>query len=108
MTAHVFVRMEKKMATRKIDLMHKLYEMKGPFRCADCCHLICRYWNGRNYYKCEVYGDSASEATDWKKSNIACGLFNQPTEICNVVRAVINKREEVVLDGQIEMMEGES
>lgn len=32
----------------------------------------------RKIYKCLVYGNTASVATDWKASYMACRHFNQP------------------------------
>lgn len=59
---------------RKIDAMHHLFgEIEGK-RCADCEHLCKKTYN-KTYYKCECYGESNSEATDWAKSWTACGLI---------------------------------
>ena len=59
---------------RKIDRMHELFGVKFGEKCRDCMHLK----GGVNEYrKCEVYGDSASEATDWALKYTACGLFNE-------------------------------
>jgi len=46
-------------------------------QCRSCQHLIC---GGRiRFFKCALYGDSASEATDWRKKWPACGAY-QPKE----------------------------
>lgn len=54
-----------------------MYEFFGKIDnvCANCCHLL---GDTGCYRKCEVYGVSHSEATDWALSWQACGLFNQP------------------------------
>jgi hypothetical protein len=44
--------------------------------CKNCCHLKKFCWRGKNYYKCQVYGISNSEATDWRLWYPACGAFN--------------------------------
>lgn len=44
--------------------------------CKDCCHLKKFGWRGKNYYKCQIYGTSNSEATDWRLYYPACGAFN--------------------------------
>lgn len=65
------------MAKRKIDAMHMEYGKIESHKCSECCNLS-SYTQSRTWYKCEAYGNSASEATDWAKRNIACGLFNKP------------------------------
>lgn len=47
----------------------------GPIdtTCGQCGHLRDEY----RYFKCEVYGASASEATDWRKKWDACGAFKR-------------------------------
>ena len=56
----------------KIDKMHELFGKSEQDQCKDCMHLI---RNG--YNKCEIYGVTRSEATDWKQKQTACGLFNK-------------------------------
>lgn len=51
-------------------------ELKNGKTCKQCCHLKKYGWRGKNYYKCEVYGISNSEATDWRLYYPACGAFN--------------------------------
>lgn len=51
-------------------------ELKNGKTCEQCCHLKKYGWRGKNYYKCEVYGISNSEATDWRLYYPACGAFN--------------------------------
>jgi hypothetical protein len=63
------------MSNRKIKAMHREYGRLDGCKCGDCCNLS-SYTQSRTWYKCEAYGNSNSEATDWAKRNIACGLFN--------------------------------
>lgn len=60
---------------RKIDAMHSLFGKSPGKRCKDCPHLFRRTYD-RAYYKCDVYGDSCSVATDWAQSWEACGLID--------------------------------
>ena len=60
---------------RKIDLMHKLYGEIPDRKCKDCQHL-CSYTANSKYYKCECYGQTASEATDWRLKWTACSLID--------------------------------
>ena len=63
---------------KKIYVMYKLFGQcdNKDARCIECNHLT-SYTAGRKWYKCECYGTSSSEATDWRFSCHACGLFNQ-------------------------------
>ena len=75
------------MAIRKIDLMHKLFGF-GDGKCADCNHFReCRL--SRTYFKCAVYGETSSEASDWRKSYIACGMKNREYKGNPVIGSVI-------------------
>lgn len=60
---------------RKIDLMHKLYGEIPDRKCKECRHL-CSYTASRKYYKCECYGETRSEATDWRVGWNACSLID--------------------------------
>ena len=64
------------MTNRKLAAMHARFGIDESHKCKDCNHLI-SYTANRRWYKCECYGNSSSEATDWRLKWIACGLFNQ-------------------------------
>ena len=49
----------------------RMYGFDEEHRCANCIHLIASK-RDRTYYKCEVMGMSASEATDIRLKDIAC------------------------------------
>ena len=62
---------------RKGELMRNRFgESLGT--CKGCCHLLYGGTRASRYYKCEVYGNTNSSATDWKISEQACGLKNFP------------------------------
>ena len=92
---------------RKIAEMHKRFGTCGTFRCKDCNHFISGEWHDRHYSKCELYGLSHSEATDWRVSNQACGMFDTDVDLDNWVTIIEqNKRlpkPPPPLDGQISM-----
>lgn len=92
------------MSVRKIDAMHKRYGIGEGF-CKDCPHFVEHLWD-KKYFKCSVYGSSHSEATDWRKSYIACGLINKPfphgdRRIVKMLTPDKNDNEQI--PGQIEM-----
>ena len=62
---------------RKIEAMHSMFGVFVGKTCKDCPHLIEHRNHGKGYYKCRIYGDSASEATDWRLKWTACGAFDK-------------------------------
>lgn len=96
------------MAIRKIDLMHRVFGKLGPgYYCRDCDHL-CSYQANRKWYKCEVYGLTHSEASDWSGRYDACGMFNKEydgNDIIRLVRGYPAPPEEI--QGQETLFEGE-
>jgi hypothetical protein len=47
--------------------------------CRDCVHLV--HVGHRGYLKCELYGISQSEASDWRAKWPACGAFTAPPAV---------------------------
>lgn len=89
---------------RKIDLMHKYFGKAESGICKDCEHYIRFYYHDKPYRKCDVYGNTNSEATDWKQSYLACGLY--PDEAYSgkdIVRMVTGGkiRTEEQIEGQL-------
>lgn len=69
------------MIERKIQAMHKRFGTCGVMRCKDCDHLIKGKYHDRGYSKCELYGVTRSEATDWRQAYQACGMYNMPIDM---------------------------
>ena len=94
------------MNERKIFAMHRRFGTCGVLRCKTCSHLVRHEYN-RNYYKCELYGESSSEATDWKVSYQACGMYNVPQNMETYVPVIEQikhlPRIEPPIDGQIRL-----
>ena len=90
------------MAARKIDLMHQMFGTADG-KCGECDHLIEGRYHDRMLRKCEIYGLTHSEASDWAKRWKACGLFNKETNHENVIRLVGAERSQPTgpLEGQI-------
>lgn len=91
------------MIPRKIDAMHEVYGISTGNRCANCPHLV-RTFRDRAYYKCEAYGLSCSEATDWRMMWDACGLFDKPLpterKVIERIKYIREKNDEQI-EGQI-------
>ena len=87
---------------RKAELMYRLFG-KADGHCRDCEHLVVYKHHDKTVRKCEVYGDTRSEATDWAGKYDACGLF--PDKKYNgkpVVRTVRGERKhEADIEGQM-------
>lgn len=96
------------MALRKIDLMHRQFGKCDGHTCGECFHLT-EYHYQKRYYKCRAYGATSSEASDWAKRWLACGLFNKPwgdKQIMRLVRPTRQDKEEMQntpLEGQMSM-----
>lgn len=93
---------------RKIELMHKLFgRSKQGLLCRECSHFYRRKASDTTVRKCEVYGDSCSEATDWNASYMGCGLAPDiPYTGSPVVKMVTPERQkkpELEIDGQISL-----
>ena len=62
------------MALRKNNRMYELFGRNDAHECRTCNNL---YGEPGGYYKCLIYGRTASEASDWRLSYKACGLYNK-------------------------------
>lgn len=97
------------MALRKLELMHQTFGKCFGKTCGECSNLVSFDYRSKTYRKCKVYGVTDSEATDWAKRWLACGLFNKPWRdkpIMRLVRPTRREKEEMQnapLEGQIRM-----
>lgn len=91
---------------RKIAAMWDYFGMLDGCYCENCCHL-----ENHGYWKCRIYGISASEATDWVKGWTACRAYN----VEGITKATLYKtlryntpkaEEEKPLDGQMNVFGG--
>ena len=57
----------------------RMYGYDESHRCADCVHLVKTVAN-RTFYKCELIGLSASEATDIRLKDPACKRWEKAEE----------------------------
>ena len=100
------------MIERRIAAMHKRFGTNTALYCKDCSHLIIGMWHDRHYYKCEIYGMSHSEASDWRRSWMACGMYNVPQDMGRWVPLMEQIKHspkiEPPLEGQMRVEEFES
>ena len=93
---------------RKNEVMYHLFGEIESKKCKDCPHLFSKQYDKR-YYKCKMYGDSNSEATDWAKSWTACGLIDKEINdflaewgtVMNYIRHKRPRHPREEIDGQI-------
>lgn len=77
---------------KKISLMHQIYGREMG-KCGDCTNLEECQGHQKVYYKCRLYGDSNSSATDWVKGWQACGMKNkEPKGRQPIFRGALKKK----------------
>lgn len=81
-----------------------MYELFGKIRarCKECNHLHKYHYHDRNYYKCEIYGESNSAATDWGCGWVACGAFRMEVLNRNIYKMLAHKPKRVIDEEQVE------
>lgn len=92
------------MVVRKNELMYQLFGKADGF-CKDCEHYIGYRYHDYNRRKCEVYGDTRSESSDWAGKWQACGLYPDKTykgrNVIELVKGGKPKAEPIEIEGQI-------
>ena len=84
---------------QKAKRMYKRFgKITDGRRCKDCDNLIKVEHGNHRVYKCLVYGNTHSEASDWKISNTACGMFDKDY-IGRPIIELREKREQI--EGQL-------
>ena len=62
---------------RKISAMYQFSGGADPtHQCVECCNCERFQRGSRRVYKCMLYGNTNSEASDWNAMSTACKLFN--------------------------------
>lgn len=88
---------------RKIEAMREIFG-KGQGKCGECSHFVRFRYNTRTLQKCEVYGMTSSEASDWAQRWEACGLKDKPyagRQIMKTLRDVPTVTIEEQIPGQM-------
>ena len=93
--------------SRKIDAMHERCGILPDKRCEDCSNLIQGDYCGIHLRKCTVYGATHSEASDWRKKYVACGMYGKEYHgrpIIELLKCAPRRvDDEQSIDGQIEI-----
>ena len=88
----------------KIELMHQQFGKDEKHKCRDCSNLVYHRYN-RAFYKCKIYGETSSQASDWRLKYVACGMFNKEytgNPIISIRKHSIKEKEqEAQIDGQV-------
>lgn len=72
----------------------KMYGFDEAHACRDCAHRVYRDRGDRRYYKCELIGISASESTDIRLKDPACGRWarrEDPTGLDEPIEASLEE-----------------
>lgn len=71
--------MQEKASTsgRRYKRMQELHGTIAGKACKTCGHLLIHDYHGRRYYKCELWINSASQATDIRLKDTACGMYEE-------------------------------
>lgn len=89
---------------KKIDLMYEFFGKRDGCYCRECSHFQRHRYKCKTYRKCDVYGETSSEATDWAGRNTACGLLNAKYNgrpVIELKKHLSHKKEHEIIDGQI-------
>lgn len=94
--------------TKITDKMRRMYGRFGvslDHKCKECSNFLRIGRNGKTYFKCSVYGDSCSSATDWRANMIACGFFNENYSGISIIELTRNRRmpKDKTIEGQIKL-----
>ena len=62
---------------RKYKTMQQLHGELSNKKCGCCKHCVVIRHNRKNFYKCELWYVSSSEATDIRLKNVACKKYEE-------------------------------
>lgn len=66
-----------KKGVKLIDKIHAAWGITQGEACKNCVHFV-RKGFSKTYFKCGLARDTASESTDIRANDIACGKFEKP------------------------------
>lgn len=90
----------------KINAMYKVFGTDYRHTCYECNYCQKHQKGSRSIYKCKIYGNTDSSASDWKASNIACKCFNKDYSGAPIIELVKHQpREDQTIEGQITIEE---
>ena len=91
---------------KKIEKMHLLFGKLEGHKCKECNRLVYDInWNGKKFYKCENYGISNAESTDWRLSYEACGMMNKVVDKPVVKMRIPKVEEKPKMEGEITLFD---
>ena len=94
---------------KNIDVMYELFGKTEGQKCKDCSNLV-KHIYSRTYYKCSVFGETSSSASDWRLKYDACGYFNKECDWIPVIeykKHLPRKQEEEQIKGQMSLFDKE-
>ena len=91
---------------RKINLMYTYFGRDYNHFCTDCKNLRSVNLGSKTKYKCTVYGNTSSEASDWKKNQTACGQYNKVWNMKPLMKCVNQEKPRDTVE--VEPLEGQT
>ena len=91
---------------RKISAMYQFSGGADPVhQCVECCNCKRFQRGSRKVYKCMLYGNTNSEASDWNSMSMACKLFNAQYHPLPEVMKMILPDDDGVMAGQMSVFD---
>lgn len=96
-----------KQRNRKIGRMQAEFGKISDKKCKECSHFKIYDVHGKRIFKCEVYGTTNSEASDWRASYEACGMFNDDKWTGIEMMKKLSERPKAVeqIEGQLSLFD---
>lgn len=91
---------------KKIDRMHAMFGVEPCHKCGECCNFVSFRYMSKTLRKCRAYGLTHSQASDWAKRWVACGLFDQEYTGRKVIELTDRENLVVPLEGQMDLFGG--
>ena len=92
---------------KPIEIMHQEFGIHSPpEKCKTCSNLHHIIHRDKSYYKCQVYGESQSQATDFRLKWTACGAYNQIYKgipIKDAMKHSEKRQDDIQVEGQMEL-----
>ena len=92
---------------KNIEIMHSMFGELPEHKCGECSNLHKRTYSNV-CWKCEVFGSSSSESSDFRKKWTACGMFCKEytgTPIKDYVKHTPKAKDDVQIEGQMELFD---
>ena len=91
-----------------IEFMHQFFGSGHPSNKCGTCKNLTSYTANRKYFKCEIYGNTNSEASDWRLKYPSCTMYNMPYDGVpgiEIKKHMQRPKEETQCEGQMSLFD---